>query len=140
MDVVKISHSQKNWDSIEDEDFLDYVDNTLSPNGLYDMPPLRVGITNKYDQFMLSGLPGQCSTVVCYSMQNQITSQEKAAAWYGIVQELARLMRYTMIMVTVNDIEFVDRLTSLGFRSMHDPFVNNRTEYTIWMMMCDVER
>ena len=139
MDVVRISHSKNHWDSIEGDDFLDYVDNSLRPNGLYDMPPLKVGIASKYDQFFLSGLPGQCSTVVCHYIQAQITSQEKAAVWYGIVQKLARLMRYTKIMVTVIDIEFVDRLKSLGFYPIHDQFVNKRTEYTIWMMMCDVE-
>jgi hypothetical protein len=139
MDVVSISHSKRTWDSIENEGFLDYLDGSLRPNGLYDMPPLRVGVANKYDLFMLSGLPGQCSTVVCHSIQNQLTSQEKATTWYYIVQKFARLMRYTKIMVTVNEIEFVDRLKQLGFYPIHDSFENHRTEYTIWMMMCDVK-
>lgn len=137
--VQTLSDRNKAWDdALNNETFLDHLDDALLPNGIYEMPRLTVYPNysrDKYALFYLNGMPGQCSTVFAYSIESWFAEGSEGLE---IAMNLANMMQYTKLFVTVKSETHAKWLQDKGFRHITDTFTNRRTSNTIWYMVANV--
>lgn len=153
MSLMKLTVHGDSAVESDEERWVEVMDTLYEDAGLYNRTAtLLCGPQNEFNGYFhsctLSGLPGQCSTLMVYNLPS-IKEGYAHKTFTKDILIVAEEMGYTKVMLTVNSSELptsqgrmpdkIKKWLAAGWEIMTTPFINRRTDMAIYVMEMPVE-